>query len=290
MTQHTLTIDLEKNQANVAENDCVGRILIVEDEDFTPGETITITVYGVTADMIADLTLQRGCGVTLGMGSFTTLTSTQAELDESVDFGGESKKQLTYPITTINTITARTPIVRISEDGTISCLAPEGAVFNSDSILNKIGHSCIGIQDDSYGIYGTVRVNYLQALYKKSWTYTLPNRTATHWFFLMDSDGSTVLDMTSVSVEAVGDEDEVAGATEKDITLLILDYVSEAPLEEVTVKLDDGTEYAKEGTTDEEGKVTFEGVLVGTHQVKLEKDDYVGSENDDLDNDEFIVE
>jgi len=267
----TLVIDCNRFNQEA----CSGRLFEISDTEYTVGKTIYFDVHGISADLIANLYLLNGCTFE-GLGTFSV--DINEEVQEIINFSGESRNQLMYPADAIIKITANTDLVTIdTENNTISCYASKGTVISG---MQKIGYSCIGFNDETTAVYGSVKVRYYKCKFKKRWSWTVPNRSGVFYFFLLES--GKVVHQWTTEVES---EEDAGGVLVKDITINVSDYVTDSLLEDVTVYLDG----VNKGTTDADGNIDISNVTVGHHTVKFTKTGYLDSDEDDLDNDEFTL-
>ena len=261
--------------------ECKGRVIEISDTDYTPGKVIIFSLWAITADLISDLTLWRGCK-SMGSGSYTVVDE---ESNEVVSFEGSSRAQLTFPSRNVKTIFANTDVTESTEDGTARfCVATEGNSLTNT--ISQIGFSCIGV-DDNVKLYGSVNVKYEKARFKKSWIWTVPNKSGDYWFSIVRGVSSVLLFFkATVEEDDVGDGPTV---TKKDITFISEEFTSEILIERDRVIIDEGTQRHKESETDSEGRVTFRNVEVGDHTVRAVRSGYIDTDLDDLANDTFRV-
>lgn len=290
----TANLLINFNDSEITE--CGGRIFEITDTSYEPGKRITFRIWGVTDGLIRDVSLKQGCGQSLGSGKWGTLWN--SEYTETLSFDNTNKVQLTYPMAKLLNTVAESSFVSINEEGESSCISSGGGSVNRghfylpshrkgrsnlllSKTLQKIGNSCIGVKDETIKLSGTVKVRYNRAPFYKSWYWTPPNRTADYWFYIYD--GQRVIHSFKISITGT---DEDTSSEFREVTLHISDWVSEASLDGASIYIDGNYK----GLTDSEGKWTWTRAAVGYHTIKIVKSGYVNSDEDDLDNDEFVVE
>jgi len=274
----TLKLNFEKTLDESGDDDgddrsCPSRLLEITAGPYSQGQEITITAWGSDVN---SLVLYKE-NESLGRGVPVSLTVEEQDVTETVEFNGSTVEALENVIDNIIRVTAQTVITAENINGSINTYASSGSVIG----FKKIGGSCVGKETEEEIYYGTVKVHYNKANFARRWTYTLPDKSGTLYFFVKDR----MEVVTKFTVEITGEAD----TGYRDITLVYTDYVSGVAVEGATVVIDRDQTTEQSGITDVDGKVTFLTVTTGIHYIKSTKSGYLDTDADDLDNDEILV-
>lgn len=272
---YTFTVDFNISRSL---GDCSGRLVEVPDvSSNVTGEIVYVYLYGISMEMLEGWTLYQGTA-NLGVGTQQTLDSSDQVTEETFDFEGDDQKQMSYPIESINYIVANTEILKKDSEDNITVYFSQGDVV-SLSEIGKEGFSCIKVQEEGSSVYGTLKVNYNKARYRKVWEWVIPSSSGEYWFFLYEDDDMRYQFKFDLEL---GEELE----TSTDITIIVKEYTSDVEVSGATVYVDGDNK----GTTDAEGKINLQDVTIGPHTIKVTKAGYLDTDEDDLDNDSFTIE
>ena len=252
---------------------CPSRLLEITPSPYSQGQEIQITAWGPD---LRSLRLYIGES-SLGTGSIVSLSSSEQEVTETVEFNGSTIQSLSNIIDKITRVTAQTTITARKTSGSTYTFRSSGSTVD----FRKIGGSCVGKETDREVYYGTVLVAYDRSDNGKRWKYILPNKSGTLYFFV--KDGRDVVSTFTVLIGGT------TGVGYRDVTLAYTDVVTEIAVADATVIIDEDLETQQTGTTDSNGKVTFLTIKTGTHYIKSTKLGYLDTDADDLDNNSILV-
>ena len=252
---------------------CPSRLLEITPSPYTQGQEIQITAWGSD---LRNLRLYVG-SESLGTGDIVSLSAADQEITETVEFNGSTTQSLSNVIDYIEKVTAQTTITKQETSGKLSTYKSSGSVLP----FKKIGGSCVGRETDDEVYFGTVLIAYTRVDSGKRWTYTLPNKSGTLYFFV--KDGRDVVSTFTVLIGGT------TGVGYRDVTLAYTDVVTEIAVADATVIIDEDLETQQTGTTDSNGKVTFLTIKTGTHYIKSTKLGYLDTDADNLDNNSILV-
>jgi hypothetical protein len=203
--------------------------------------------------------------------------STQ-DVQELIEFAETHEYQAKWPIHAIGRIVAVNEILKINKaDGSVETWATDGEDVTSKFV--RKGYSCI-IVGDGTDLYGTVRFEFTRSPYYKLWQWTVPtNGQGTYWFFIY-RDGSPI---NKFAIEL---PDLTDGMPEpRNIALRVVARDGGASLDEASVYIDG----LYMGITDENGILNIDGIMTGTHDLRVTRAGFVDTDQDDLWNDKLEV-
>jgi len=256
--------------------ECSGRAFEVDPESgVVPGTRVKFKVYGSKPGMVSNLSLAAG---TRPLTGTYFLRVYEQNYTENLSFNGSDKVQLKYPVAGSLTVIAQTDIMRVhKETSALSLFKPGGSIISSS--MQKVGFSCCGPIDKTYNLYGTIKVKYNIAYHIKTWNWTAPNRAGDYYFYL--TEDSNLLYSHKITIE-----EDAETLSPVSVAVVVKEYSSENFIEGATVQIDGET---LSGTTDENGTIMAGALASGRHTIKITKTGYVDSDEDDLENDSFII-
>jgi hypothetical protein len=261
----------------------------------TPGTVIDMYAWSSNSSRLSGLVLRDGNFNSMGGGyggggggSFKPFdpdappSTFEGECTETVSFSKSNCAQLSYPSQTILSMVARSGIIKVNAKGIGSLYRSAGSNLSGDFKL--FNGSFIGKEDVSQLFYGAVNVRYQKGPHYKKWSWTVPNETATFFFFV--TVGEAIVHNFSFDVEAT----DITGTEPRWVSILVKDQLTAIPLEGVEVVIDpEGINQT--ATTGADGIAAFEHKIpVGAYPITMTFDGYILNTDDDLDNDYILVQ
>lgn len=211
-------------------------------------------------------------------GSIRIVYESSQNVQESVDFYETNEYQAEWPIYSIGSVVATTPLLIINQaTSEVQEYAAQGE--NVTSLFVRSGYSCIRVKDGTK-LYGTVKVQYTRSPYYKLWQWTVPiGKAGQYWFFIYKNN--LVTNKFSIEVP-----DLTSGIPEpRNISLFIFGRDSETKIPNARVYIG-GIYY---GMTDVNGILNINGILTGTYSLKVIAAGYLPTDQDNLSNDEITI-
>jgi hypothetical protein len=206
------------------------------------------------------------------MGPGTRVVMPNEVTEEVLSFAEQDLFQLEFPIASIVSITGRfiKGIFNTSNE------LIDTAMYEGDFI--KLGGSAVGPETRDK-LYGDGTIEYYPGRYRTRWNWTVDCSREKHWFFLK-KNGIIVR-----KFEITVDMDQIIAATgERAVVIRIIEFSSQEPVAGALVRVAN----RNLGYTDEYGEV--ETVLdVGTYSLRITKQGFVPSDEDDISNDAIEV-
>lgn len=244
----------------------------------TAGSRITFSAWALTSKRLDNLTLFTGAYKSLGTGALRVYglgTIITPEI-ETLTFSGSNLINLQYPAYSVNSIAANTAICLADKDNHLSLYATAGSRVKSLKLLSPIE---IGLANPDSKLYGTIKISYAKARYVRRWFWTVPEKAGTYFFFLMENGALVATEQVEVT------ETEGTGGAQE-IVIVVKEYTSENVISGAAVSVDGHSM----GITDENGTINIGIQDSGAHTVVVSKAGYVSSDEDDLENDSFVIE
>jgi hypothetical protein len=254
--------------------ECSGVLLEVPQTEAVPGDSIEINLWAGEASLLDGYTILYGFH---SLGAGFLYTSSTSLITETLSYKEQSKIQALYPIKTIQRVRAQSDLVYIDEDDILNLWPDKGSLVTSD--FHRSGYSCLETEG-ALEIFGTVELQYWRGTYRKKWNWTVPNTSGVQYFFVL-KDGKVV---NNFQIELPVLDDDVSDS-EKDVTFVVRDKVTDAVVEGANVYIDGSFR----GSTDEDGVLTVNNVSVGSHTLKITCSGFLDSDEDDLNNDTIEV-
>jgi len=206
------------------------------------------------------------------MGPGEPVTMPDEIKEEEIHFAEQDIFQLEFPVQSIVSVTGHfiKGIFNTSNE------LVNTAVYEGNFI--KLGGSAVGPSTRDK-LYGSGVVKYYWGKYRKKWVWTVDCSKEKHWFFLK-LNGIIVRKFEIT----VGVDQIIEDTGERAVVIRIIEFSSQAPVPGALVQV------AGEniGYTDEYGEV--ETILdVGTYNLRVTKQGFVPSDEDDISNDEIEV-
>jgi len=211
-------------------------------------------------------------------GSVQVVYRSSQDVQEIVDFAEKHDHQCEWPILNIGRVTAVNELINI-EDATGTLLSWAAPGENITDRVARKGYSCIEIIDGT-DLYGSVKLEYTRTPYYKLWQWEVPvGAEGQYWFFIY-RDG------IPVNKFAIQMPDLTSGVPEpRNIAIRVVARDGGGALDNVSVYIDG----LFRGITDADGIINIDGIMTGSHSLKLTRDGFVDSDLDNLYNDELMV-
>ncbi len=206
-----------------------------------------------------------------------TYRSTQ-DVQVLIEFAETNDYQAEWPIHTIGRLVAVTEILILNKTtGAVETWANTGEDV-TDRFIRK-GYSCLIIENEDK-VFGTVRFEFTRTPYYKLWQWTVPTGgQGTYWFFIY-RDGSP---KNKFAIEL---PDLTDGLPEpRNIALRVVARDGGAGLDGASVYIDG----LYMGLSDAEGVLNIDGIMTGTHDLRVTRAGFVDTDQDDLWNDKLEV-
>ena len=211
-------------------------------------------------------------------GSIAIVYRSSQDVSELVDFAETNDYQSTYPIAAIGRIIAVNELIEIDpHTGQLLSWAPVGADVTSR--FERRGYSCIKVSDGTK-LYGSVQFEYTRSPYYKLWQWTIPTGAqGLYWFFIYKA--GTPINKFSIELPDLTD-----GVPEpRNIALRVVSRDGATPLSDASVWVDG----LYIGITDSVGVINIDGIMTGSHALKVTRDGFIDSDLDNLWNDVLEV-
>lgn len=211
-------------------------------------------------------------------GSVSIIYKSSQDVQELIDFAETHKHQCEWPIQAIGSVKAVNEILEIdSATGAILSWAPKGA--DVTHLFVREGYSCLRVADDT-DLFGSVVFQYTRAPYYKLWQWTVPvGAQGLYWFFIFK--GGVPVNKFSIEMP-----DLTSGLPEpRNIAIIAVARDGGGALDNASVYIDG----LYRGVTGSDGVITINGIMTGSHALKLTRDGFIDTDLDDLYNDELMV-
>ena len=250
----------------------VGDILDIEDGIWAYGGADLLSQFTSSDNILSTVSAEAING-----NIQVTYRSTQ-DVQELVDFTETESYQCEWPIHSIGRITAVNELIHIDEaTGAVLSYAAQGEDV-TDRFQRK-GYSCIKVIDGTK-LFGTVKLEYTRSPYYKLWQWTVPTGAEGQYWFFIYKDGFPI---NKFAIEL---PDLTTGLPEpRNVTIRVYARDGGASLDSAYVYLDG----LFVGVTDEEGLLQVNGIMTGTHDIKVTRTGFIDSDLDELYNDKIEI-
>jgi len=195
-----------------------------------------------------------------------------------VEFAETNDYQAEWPIHAIGRMVAFNEIVTINEStNTVETWAYEGEDITSRFMAK--GYSCI-VSEDGLPLYGSLKFEFTRSPYYKLWQWTVPvGAQGLYWFFIYRT--GTIINKFSIQLP-----DLTVGLPEpRNIALRVIARDGGAALDNASIYIDG----LYMGISDEDGVLNIDGIMTGTHDLKITRIGFVDTDQDNLWNDKLEV-
>ncbi len=268
-TNQTLSITYQ--ETDTSEDSCPFVLFQIPDTDIPCGYPMDIYLRAETSALLSGYTLYKE-GTNLGSGSVQT-ESQFLSIEEEIVFSETSEVQLERPIRIIQGVN-----VSVMRKGVFNA---QGELIDtapySGSFIKK-GGSCVATSTGEL-LYGHAVVTYRPGRFYRKWQWTVDCSRKNHWFFLK-KDGVIVRKFSIEVDEVVQSNPDV----QKTIVIRAIEFSSEVPQENASVYIND----TFKGETDEYGELDID-LYPGTYNIKITKEGFLDTDEDDISNDEIVV-
>jgi len=200
------------------------------------------------------------------------------KVEINIDFAQTFKFQTEWPIANIVKIEAINEICAIDPlTGEVITWATKGQDVTSKFM--KFNGSCI-VQLDKIELYGSVKFSYNRVQYYKKWIWIVPTGSeGLYWFFIYKA--GIVKNKFSISLP-----DLTEGIPEpRNIAINVFARTTDAAIPVAMVYIDG----MYVGSTNVDGVIYVNGIMQGTHSLKITKPGFIDTDKDTLYNDELRV-
>lgn len=260
---------------DVGEGECSGVLFEVPNTELVGGDVCEIRLWGLNSTSLSPYYLMQG---TTSMGSGESIVLANKVVSVVIDFAETFSYQCEWPVDSIVSVIALNEIVILDDiTGDVVTWASKG-----DNITSRFavkGQSCI-TQVGEVELYGSVTLTFNAGTFYKRWYWPIPTGAqGLYWFFIYKDDVAT--NKFSIQLPDLAD-----GTAElRNIAITVFARDSEAQIEGAYVYIDG----LMVGQTDSAGVVLVEGILQGTHSLKIIADGFLDTDIDGLYNDELRV-
>jgi hypothetical protein len=211
-------------------------------------------------------------------GSVQVKYRSSQDAQELIDFTETNEFQCEWPIGAMGRVVAVNELIEIDQaSGALQTWASIGEDVTAK--FKRLGYSCLAV-DDGTKLFGTVRFEYTRSPYFKLWQWTVPvGAQGQYWFFIY-KDGAP---KNKFSIQV---PDLTVGLPEpRNIALKIVARDGGATLDGAAVYIDG----MYMGLSDSSGILMVDGIMTGTHDLKVTKTGFVDTDKDTLWNDKLEV-
>jgi hypothetical protein len=211
-------------------------------------------------------------------GTFTVTYRSTSDVQEVVDFAEAYEFQCKWPIFSINKVTSLQELVQIDKvTNNVTQYCKEGQDITS--LFSRKGYSCITVTDKT-PLFGSVLLEYTRSPYYKVWEWTIPTGAqGQYWFFIYQG----IFPKNKFSIEL---PDLALGTPEpRNIALKVVDRDSGNLLDNASVWIDG----VFHGVTDANGVLLVNGILTGSHPIRVIRSGFVDTDLDNLYNDTLEI-
>jgi len=275
MAKDIKTAELLVNYGITASSECGGVLFEVPNIQLVGGDSCEIRLWGLNSESLTPYYLMKG---TSSMGSGEMILLEEKIITINIDFAETYQHQCEWPIESIRKVTALNEICIIDPvTQEIISWASEGDTITNQ--FTRYGESCLR-HIDKLEMFGSVVFEYDAGRYYKRWYWNIPvGKEGLYWFFIYK--GGTVKNKFSIQLPDLTD-----GTLEaKDVALTVYARDSEAVIPGASVYIDD----LLVGETDDVGTILVQGILQGTHTLKITATGFLDTDIDGLYNDELRV-
>ncbi len=220
-------------------------------------------------------------GDDLGYGQITTDINRRTEYTENVVFNQDFKAPTKQVITWIQNAVSNAVKCQFDSNGTLIGVGEKYQAAAAGTNFKIKESMCIETVTGEK-ILGNVQLTYKSEPTMVRWS-TL-NLQQENLGILTFEDGEIDTFTFTIDSSAPPDDEEEEGP-EREISIRVVDISTEAPIEGAHVFVDN----ISRGYTNEEGKTELFTIEVGTYPLRIEKDGYLPSDEDQISNDEITV-
>ena len=267
MSRRTLTV-LYRTEEESYDGCPLTKIEVLSDDDVQAGSEITVNAVSSDVALVPSLRLWRG---TSNLGAPTMVQATSPTYTETVKLEGGHDTRLSWPVLTVDqAVIANGGLFAVDGD----TITVKGQAGDGIAVLRLQG-PCVRIMPPAE-YYGGVTVTATRAAQYGQWKWIVPG-PGIYAFFVRNNAG-TILHAFTIEVEAPSEPPQT-------VVIQAINAVTEAPIIGATVYIN-GT---ARGETNEWGEINVGLLDPGTYSLKITHEDYLPTDEDEIENDSFVV-
>ena len=265
------SIGIKYSESSSSSTDCPFVLFEIPDTEIPCGQEMDIYLWAASSSLLAGYSLRKE-NTNLGTGH---VYSDPGEQEEVISFAEVSEVQLKRPIQSGLNVQMSVALKQILDaQGNLI------GVANYNGGFIQKGGSCVATSTGEK-IYGHGVARYNQGRWRRTWKWVVDCSKKDHWFFIY-KDGIIV---RKFSVEVDPESSPTApDNSPRTITLRVIEFSSEAPQENAKIYINN----TYRGKTDSYGELDV-NLVPGTYALRITKEGFLDSDEDDISNDEFVV-